>query len=218
MYRLHGFSQSGNTYKVALALQALGLDWQPVHLSFDDFLAGATRAADWREGMSVMGEVPLLDTPDGRRLSQSGAILLELARRHGALGGRDADEAYEVQRWLFFDNHKFTSYLATQRFLKSFAPTAPEPAVTHWLAGRVQAAFSVLEQHLQGRDWVVGDGPTVADCSLAGYVYFPAEETGVDIDAAWPAIAAWRRRLAATLPGWREPYAMLPGAPRPPLR
>lgn len=218
MYRLHGFSQSGNTYKVALALQALGLDWQAEHLPFDDFLAGATRAPDWRSGVSVMGEVPLLDTPEGRRLSQSGAILLYLAQRHGALGGRDADEAYEVQRWLFFDNHKFTSYLATQRFLKSFAPVAADPAVVRWLDGRVQAAFAVLEQHLSGRDWVVGDAPTVADCSIAGYVYYPVEESGIDIAADWPAIAAWRARLARQLPAWRAPYDLLPGTPRPPLR
>jgi glutathione S-transferase len=101
MYRLHGFCQSGNTYKVAFLLRALGQPWEPV---FVDFMHGATRRPDWRETVNAMGEAPVLEA-DGRRLTQSGAILTWLADRHGAFGGRDADERYEVLRWLLFDNH-----------------------------------------------------------------------------------------------------------------
>ena len=116
MYRLHGFSQSGNTYKVALLLQVLDQPWQAQHV---DFMNGVTRTGEWREATNEMGEVPILDD-GGRRLTQSGVILSWLARRHGAFGGHSEDEELEILRWLLFDNHKFTSYFASYRFAKAF--------------------------------------------------------------------------------------------------
>ena len=63
---------------------------------------------------------------------------------------------------------------------------------------------------------MLGERPTIVDFSLAGYVYYPALETGFDIAAEYPAIDAWRRRVAA-LPGWKPPYEMMPvGASLPP--
>lgn len=215
MYKLHGFSQSGNTYKVALLLQSLGQPWQAVHLPFAEFAAGLTRSADWRQDVNPMGEVPVLEE-GGRKLTQSAAIMLHLADRHGAYGGTTEDESQEVLRWLFFDNHKFTSYFATLRFMKSFAPTTPDPAVVSWLRGRVEGAFGIVERHLAECDYLVGDAPTIADMSLCGYLYFPVEESGIDLQASYPAMARWTERLRM-LPGWKPPYELLPGervAPR----
>jgi glutathione S-transferase len=56
---------------------------------------------------------------------------------------------------------------------------------------------------------MLGDKPTIVDFSLAGYVYYPKEETGFDIAADFPALHAWRERLAA-LPGWQPPYELTP--------
>src|SRR5262245_13424935 len=121
MYKLHAFAQSGNVYKVALLLQALNVPWEAVHMPFSDFAGGVPRSDAWRENQNVMGEVPILEG-DGKKLTQSGVILTYLAEKHGAYGGRNQDEQLEVLRWILFDNHKFTSYLATLRFLKSFSP------------------------------------------------------------------------------------------------
>src|ERR671916_89396 len=103
MVRLHCFCQSGNSFKVAFLLRALQQPWEPV---FVDYMNGATRAPEWRESTNVMGEAPVLEDGD-RVLTQSGVILTWLADRHGAFGGRNADERLEVLRWLLFDNHKF---------------------------------------------------------------------------------------------------------------
>src|ERR1700742_3030701 len=110
MLKLHGFAQSGNTFKVAFLLRALGVPWQPVPMSFAEFAAGATRDAAWRQGVNPMGEVPVLEDEDGSLVTQSGVILTMLAERHGRFGGEGAAGKREVLRWLFFDNHKFTSY------------------------------------------------------------------------------------------------------------
>jgi glutathione S-transferase len=55
------------------------------------------------------------------------------------------------------------------------------------------------------------------DFSLAGYVFYPQEETGFDIAADYPAIDAWRKRLAS-LRGWKPPYEMMPVGSSLPLR
>jgi glutathione S-transferase len=130
MYRLHAFAQSGNCFKVAFLLRALKQPFEPV---FVDYLQGITREAAWRNQTNEMGEIPVLE--DGaRRLTQSGVILTYLAAKHGKFGGATDDEKLEVLRWLLFDNHKFTSYFGTYRFMKAFSPTPPDPAVMTFLA------------------------------------------------------------------------------------
>jgi glutathione S-transferase len=216
MLKLHGFCQSGNTFKVAFVLRALGVPWQPVHLPFADFAAGATRSTGWRESVNEMGEVPVLEDDDGRRTTQSGVILTMLAERHGRFGGNGDDERRDVLRWLFFDNHKFTSYFATWRFMKAFSSTAPDPTLATWLRGRIDNAFGIVDKHLAGRDFIVGDAFTIADISLSGYLFYPAEESGIVLEERFPRIATWRDRLR-TMPGWGDPYEVLPGervAPR----
>ena len=206
MIRLHGFSQSGNTFKVAFMLRALGVAWQPV---FVDFMGGATRTPAFREQVNPMGEVPVLDDA-GVRLTQSGVILTYLAQKHGAFGGTDEAQRLEVLRWLLFDNHKLTSYFASLRFMKSFGPAEPDPAVMAWLRGRLDAAFGVLDEHLARRRFTVGDAPTIADFSICGYLFYPVEESGYDVAGSFPHVAAWLDRLRA-LPGWASPYDVLPG-------
>jgi glutathione S-transferase len=209
MYKLHGFSQSGNTYKVALLLEALKQPWTPVHVPFEAFAEGITRSGAWRQEHNEMGEVPILER-GGRKLSQSGAIMVHLAKEHGAFGGQSDEERHEVLRWLFFDNHKFTSYFATYRFMKAFGTTAPDPTISKWLSARIDNAFRIVETHLADREYMVGSQPSIADMSLCGYLYFPPEESGYNIGELYPSIAKWLERVKQ-LPGWKAPYDMLPG-------
>ncbi|HKU00681.1 MAG TPA: glutathione S-transferase [Paraburkholderia sp.] len=211
-YKLHCFAQSGNAYKVALMLACSGADWEPV---FVDFFGGQTRGADWRGTTNEMGEVPVLEH-EGHQLTQSGVILDYLADRLGKFGAQSESEKREILRWMLFDNHKFTSYLATYRYFRAFATPAPHPEVQKYLKGRVEAAYSIVETHLAHNDYMVGKRPTIADLSLAGYAFYPAEETGFDLPVTHPNIARWAQRIA-NLPGWKEPYALMPGeriAPR----
>jgi glutathione S-transferase len=212
MLKLHSFCQSGNSYKAAVMLDVLGVPWEPV---FIDFFNGQTRSASYRESVNEMGEAPVLE--DGElRLTQSGVILTHLARKHGKFGGRDEGEQREVLRWLLYDNHKFTSYFATYRFMYSLAETAPDPAVMNFLRTRFEVPFGIVDQHLQKTAFIVGDAPTIADFSLCGYLFYPAEESGYDVRQKHPSIAKWLDRIQA-LPGWRGPYQALPGermAPR----
>ena len=212
-YKLYCFAQSGNSYKPALYLTCAGLDWEPV---FVDFFKGATRDPQWRHGVNEMGEAPVLDTTGGK-LTQSGVILTYLAEKTGKFAPANEDAKLEALRWILFDNHKFTSYLATYRFLKAFLPQAPDPNVVAFLKGRFDAAAAVVEKHLAGSKFMVGDTATIADFSVAGYVFYPVEEHGYDWGKSHPNIHAWTERVRA-LPGWKDPYELMPGARIKPLR
>lgn len=204
--QLHCFGESGNSYKAALSLQLSGLDWEPV---FVDFFNGATRTPDYRAGVNEMGEAPVMVDGD-TRLTQSGVIQQYVTDRTGRFGGAPEDR-YEVLRWVLWDNHKLSSQAGMTRFLMNFLPADKRPAeVIGFMQGRLKAAYQVLDGHLAGRDWIVGDGVTNADLSCCGYLYYP-EPFGFD-RADWPNIDAWLTRLSA-LPGWKHPYDLMPGNP-----
>jgi glutathione S-transferase len=204
-YKLHCFCQSGNSYKAALYLNCAGLDWEPV---FVDFFKGATRDPQWRQGVNEMGEAPVLETM-GRKLTQSGVILTYLAEKTGKFAPANEDAKLEALRWILFDNHKFTSYFATLRFLVGLQKTGETP-VTEFLRTRALAAFGIVEKHLAARPFMAGDAPTIADISMVGYLYY-GEETGID-RKAFPNIEAWTKRVAA-LPGWKHPFDLMPRGP-----
>lgn len=203
--KLYCFGESGNAYKAALTMSLAGYDWQPV---FVDFFRGAARSPEFL-ALNEMGEVPVL-VEDGQVFSQSGVIQLMVAEKTGRFLGAPEDRN-AVLRWLFWDNHKGSAQFGALRFLMNFLPEDKRPAgAISWLSGRVQAALKTLEAHLQGRDWMVGQGPTIADFACCAYLYYP-EPFGFDRQN-FPAIGRWLDRIAA-LPGWRHPYDMMPGNP-----
>lgn len=206
-YTLYGFAQSGNSYKPALMLALCGADWAP---RFVDYFNGETRTLEYRAQVNEMGEVPVLEHR-GVRLSQSAVILDYLAATLGRYGWTDDAERREIQRWLYWDNHKLTSYIATLRFLVSLQKTGETP-VTEFLRGRAAGALGILEKHLAATPWAACGRPTIADLSMCGYLYWP-EEFGVSW-SDYPAIAAWLARIREQ-PGWVHPYQLLPGHPLP---
>lgn len=204
--KLYCFGESGNAYKVALALTFADMDWQP---EFVDFFNGATRTPEFR-AINEMGEVPVLVDGD-ITLTQSGVILDYISSKSGKLGGRSAAERREVLRWLFWDNHKFSTQIGTTRFLANFVPEGKRPeGVIPFFQGRLKSAYAVLNGHLEARSWVVGNAMTIADLSLCGYLFYP-EPFGFD-RKDWSHIDAWLSRIAAQ-PGWKHPYELMPGNP-----
>lgn len=204
-YRLHYFPESGNSYKLALMLNLCGQTFEPV---WTDFGGGITRTPKWRARVNAMGEIPVLEE-DGQRLTQTAPILLRLAERYGRLGGRSDAERFEVLRWLFWDNHKLSGYMATYRYYRAFTPS-PDTAVLAFLRRRLDDFLGILNAHLGGRPFAIGEHPTIADISLMAYLSFPGRESGYDFAASHPAVDAWLARIAK-LPGWRAPYDLLPG-------
>lgn len=206
-YSLHGFSESGNSYKVALMLKLIGAEWEPI---FVDFGKGATREKQFRD-TNVMGEVPVLvhhRSEGDFTLSQSGAILTYLAKRSGKFGGTNEQEELEILRWILFDNHKLTGYTASARFMRKFMGKADEPE-TKFMHARALSAFKLLDTHLAGRKWVALDRATIADISLCGYLFWP-DHMGISWDQ-YPNIKTWLEDIQA-IEGWAASEDLLPSA------
>ena len=205
--KLYCFGESGNAYKAALPLALSGLDWEPVKV---DFFNGETRSPEYRAQINEMGEAPVLVDGDVR-LTQSGVIQMYITEKTGRFGGATPEDAREVMRWVFWDNHKLSSQAGMTRFLMNFLPEDKRPAeVIAFTQGRLKAAYQVLGAHLAGRDWIVGDGPTNADFSCCGYLFYP-EPFGF-ARGDWPEIDRWLSNIEA-LDGWKHPYDLMPGSP-----
>ncbi|MBT9244145.1 glutathione S-transferase family protein [Gemmobacter fulvus] len=204
--KLYCFGESGNAYKAALTLTLAQMEWVPV---FVDFFNGETRQPPFR-ALNEMGEVPVLVDGD-TVLTQSAVIQDYVSSKTGKLGGRSAAERREVLRWMFWDNHKLSGQVGATRFLMNFLPPEKRPAeVIAFQQGRLKATYTVLNDHLASRDWMVGDQVSLADTACCGYLFYP-EPFGFD-RKDWPHVDRWLDRIAA-LPGWQPPYDMMPGNP-----
>ncbi|MBI3435156.1 MAG: glutathione S-transferase N-terminal domain-containing protein [Proteobacteria bacterium] len=207
-FQLYCMAQSGNAYRVALMLNLIDADWEPVWVDF--FAKGEQRSAEYRAKVNEMGEVPAL-VHGGRSLSQSGVILTYLAERTGKFLPQGDDQRYEALRWIIFDNQKINGFLGPYRFLKNFAKT-PDPGGMAFLLARINGNLPIINKRLENQTFLLGDQPTIADISMCGYMYYPAEEFGFDIAKDHPAIGAWLKRMQA-LPRWGHPYDLMPGHP-----
>ncbi len=202
-FKLHCFGQSGNAYKDALFLQLSGADWEPV---FVDFMNGAHRTPEFAS-LNEMAQVPVLEH-DGKTITQSAVILEYLVEKTGKFGWANDDERREVMRWLFWDNYSFTSIVAPLRFIARFVPEEKrDQNVLGFLQMRLKPALKMLNKRLEGRDFVATPGLSIADLSIAGYLYY-GEELPFDLNE-YPNIVAWLGRIKA-MDGWKAPYDLMP--------
>ena len=200
--KLYCFGESGNCYKAALMLELCGLKWTPIWV---DFFNGETRTPEFRSTINEMGEAPVL-LHGGKKLTQSGVILDYLAEATGKFGPKNDDERREILRWMLFDNHKFTSYIATLRYMIFLAKTGETP-VTEFLRGRVLGSLKIVDGHLAQHEFLLGERPTIADFSLCSYLYY-GEELPFAL-SSFEHVNTWLERLKG-LPRWKHPYDLMP--------
>jgi glutathione S-transferase len=184
--KIYGNAGSGNCLKVKWTADFLGLPyaWHEI-----DGANGGTRAPAYRAKFP-MGQVPGVEFDDGRTLAQSNAIIRYLARGSELLP-EDAFEAAKVDEWLFWEQYSHEPYVAvcrSQMVYRGIAAEEREP----WRVERAEAALDLMERHLTGRNWLVGEGLSVADIALLAYTRV-AHEGGFDL-AARPALRDWIAR------------------------
>jgi glutathione S-transferase len=200
-FTLYGNRESGHTYKVALTLALAGIAYHYHEIDLD--LPRQVRPQPFRS-MAKYGEVPLL-VHDGVVYVQSNAILLHLAEHTGRFGAETVEGMDRVREWLFWEANRIGFSLPNLRYAIRF-PAISEPAVERMLSARVQADIARLEHELaDGRAYLLGAAPTIADFAMCGYMWWP-EQAKVVFP---PAVQAWLARIAA-LPGWRHPYDIHP--------
>ena len=204
-FTLHGAFMSGPTYKVGLFLSLAGEPFDYVHVNLRE---GEHKQPAYL-AQQRYGQVPLLvDGQNGRRVCQSAAILEYLADTTGTFGGANLDERIEAREWLYWDFDRLAPHMFRARGIRlGFRQGGPEILAMHMADG--EAALKVLDGHLAGRSWLVGEGPTIADIDIYGSIAF-AGEGGFDL-APFGNVLAWKARLEA-LPGFGTNLQVLPKA------
>ena len=183
--RLYQMQDSGNCYKVRLLAHLLNLRLELVDV---DILIGESRTENFL-AKNPNGRVPVLELDDGRFLAESDAILFYLAKGT-SYWPEDRLAQAEVLQWMFYE-----PYVAVARFWKSISPDCPpemHARFPEWNQ-RGNAALAVMEKHLSGRSYFIGDRYSIADIALFAYTHV-AGEGGFDL-GSYPQIQDWIERI-----------------------
>jgi glutathione S-transferase len=198
--RLHSAPKSGNGYKVRLLLGLLGRKLEVVNY---DTKGGQTHTAQYLENVNPDGKVPVLELDDGTMIAESGAILLYFAEGTPFLPAGKVERA-QVFRLMFFEQYSLLLYLSRPRLWRMWKVeiTPQRQAELDGYFEQGYRALGVMERYLGGRQFFVGDRPTVADVALYAYPRL-CHEGGYDL-VDYPTVRAWMDRVAA-LPGYVPP-------------
>lgn len=192
MLTLYSSLTSGNAYKVRLLAAHLGLALSTVEI---DILTGENRTPAFLM-KNPQGQVPVLEAPGGRILTESNAILVHLSEGTRFLPA-DAFERAQTLQWMFFEQHSHEPAIAAARFWLALVKGGRDlkrDQIDEWME-RGHQALAVMERHLAGRRFFVAERFTAADIALYAHTHV-AGEGGFDLDL-YPGVQAWLARVAA---------------------
>jgi glutathione S-transferase len=168
-----------------------------------DFGKGEHRSADFLR-LNPNGAVPVL-VEDGQVLTESRAMLhyLSAKKPEARLVPTDPKEFVEVLRWQFWDAAHFSppnGALFMQRVLTVMSGGEPDEGRVRDAEAQLSRYAKVLEDHLEGRPWLVGRVLTVADFTIASTLMHSAA-AGVKLDA-FPNVKSWFSHISE-LDAWQ---------------
>jgi glutathione S-transferase len=204
--RLYDYTASGNCYKPRLLLALLGRGYERVPI---DIFGGDTLTDEYA-ALNPARETPVLELDDGTILTQSNAILWCLAEGTRFLPGSPLERAQVVQ-WLFFEQERVMTGIGGARF-RIATGRNPELVLARLALG--ESALTMLDAHLHGRSFLVGDSCSIADIANFGYTHV-AEDAGYRL-ADFPNVSAWLALVRAQ-PGFVDDLAPYPDNARPGL-
>ena len=194
MLTVYGMADSGNCYKVKLALEQLKLPYRWIEVSTTK---GATRTQEFL-ACNPNGQVPTLELEDGSFLPESGAILHYLAEDTPLLPAEKLAHARCLQ-WMFFEQYSHEPCIAVARaILRYQPPDSPRRAELPKLQERGRQALGVMQTHLSTQPFFAGGRYSIADIALYAYTHCAADG-GFDLKA-YPAVNAWLARVKS-IPG-----------------
>jgi glutathione S-transferase len=188
---VYGMADSGNCYKVKLALEQLKLPYRWVEVSTTK---GETRTREFL-ARNPNAQVPTLELEDGQCLPESGAILCYLAEGTPLLPAERLARA-RVLQWMFFEQYSHEPCIAVARaILRYQPPDSPRRAELPRLQERGRKALAVMQQHLAQEPFFAAGRYSLADIALYAYTHCAADG-GFEL-ARYPAVVAWLARVKA---------------------
>jgi len=161
-----------NGVKVSIMLEELGL---PYEAHYVDIGANESWTPEFLS-LNPNGKIPAILDPNGPGgvplpLFESGAILLYLGEKMGQLLPADPARRYQTIQWVFFQMANVGPMFGQVGFFYKFAGREYEdkrPLKRY--VDESRRLLNVLDDRLEGREWIMGDDYTIADISLLGWV------------------------------------------------
>ena len=185
--RIHHFPKSGHAHRALVFAKLAGIAHEAVLV---DLAAGEHKTERFL-AMNPNGQVPVVE--DGETVvSDANAILVYLARKYAPnwLPNDPLEEA-NVQRWLTLAAGEIAFGSCAARLITVFGA----PLDADFAAATAAKAMQKLEAGLDGRDWLVGNRPTIADVAAYSYTAH-APEGNVSLEP-YPNVRAWIVRFEA---------------------
>ncbi len=163
------FHPTPNPAKVSLFLEETGLPYEVVPV---DTSRGEQHAPAFRS-VNPNGKVPAimdLDGPGGSaaRVFDSSAILLYLGDKLGRFVGTASDRP-ELLSWMFFVASGLGPFSGQAVHFQYAAPGGLDYAVNRYRR-EAERHYEVLDKHLEGREWILGETYSIADMSAWGWL------------------------------------------------
>ncbi|WCL47605.1 glutathione S-transferase family protein [Leptospira sp. GIMC2001] len=187
--KIYGDRKSGNCYKIILTTSILKIEHEWIEI---DILKNETQTKDFLI-MNQNGKVPVLELRDGKYLSESNAIINFLSLG-SELIPNDPFDYHKMLEWQFFEQYSHEPYIAVARFISKYLGLPSERfAEYESKQSGGNKALTIMDNHLEQKDFFVGDRISLADISLYSYTHV-ADEGGFDL-GKYPSIQAWLKRI-----------------------
>jgi GSH-dependent disulfide-bond oxidoreductase len=161
-----------NGVKVSIALEELGLPYEPHRVGFEN----NDQTTPEFLSLNPNNKIPAIIDPQGPggkplALFESGAILLYLAEKAGKLIPQDPARRYEAIQWVMFQMGGIGPMFGQLGFFHKFAGKDYEDKRPRdRYANESKRLLGVLDQHLRGRKWMLGDDYSIADIATFPWV------------------------------------------------
>lgn len=188
---VYGDSISGNCLKIRFVADHLGLPYDWVETSV---LKRQTRTPQFL-AMNPAGQVPLAVFAGNGPLAQSNAIILHLAWDTPLIPADPFERALMFQ-WLFWEQYSHEPAIAVLRFQRLYLKK-PDAEIDPALVTKCESVLALMEGHLAGGGYFVGERLSLADIALVAYTRF-AHDAALDL-ARWPNVKSWVHRVESDL-------------------
>lgn len=174
---------------------------------FVDLFKGAQKQPDFL-AINPNGKVPVLVDGD-TTLWESNAITCYIAGQAESDLWPKSNQRYDIMRWMFWEANHWSRAVGTVIGQKIFNADNPDQAIIDQGHADFRKFAAVLDGHLASREYVSGDGLTVADFAIAVWLgYTQVCELPL---SEFSRVSAWHDRLNA-LPAWGEMHPPQPKA------
>lgn len=203
--KIYGDPGSGSLRRVTTAAKIMGIELERVNV---DLFKGESQTDEFKLRFNPHGLTPVLEDGDFI-LYEAAAINLYLANMvNSPLVGTTETDRFHVLQWMFWSGEQwriFATALFDERLGKTVMGLPRDEAVIAFAERKIRAAAKVLDQHLEGRRFMVGEALTLADIDIAGP--FSQIDRSKPPLRDYPNLMAWHDNLLQSVPAWAETKA-----------